>query len=57
MMNEIICFLDSSCYAVSNQWNINSVSAFIEHSKNLGYQFEAVVGIKTNPRKSALIRG
>ena len=40
--DEIICFADSSCYAVSNQWNINSVSAFIEHSKNLGYQFEAL---------------
>jgi hypothetical protein len=40
--DEIICFSNSSCYAVSNQWNINSVSAFIEHSKKFGYEFEAL---------------
>ncbi|CAN5344970.1 hypothetical protein BH20ACI1_BH20ACI1_26140 [soil metagenome] len=40
--DEIIYFSDSSCYAVSNQWNIDSVTAFIEHSMNLGYEFEAL---------------
>lgn len=40
--DEIICFSDGSCYAVSNQWNINSVSEFIKHSKNFGYKFEAL---------------
>jgi hypothetical protein len=39
---DIICFSDLSCYAVSNQWNINSVSAFIEHSRKLGFEFEAL---------------
>ncbi|MBA2621456.1 MAG: hypothetical protein H0U87_09675 [Acidobacteria bacterium] len=40
--DEIICFSDSSNYAVSNQWNKDSVGAFIEHSRNLGFEFEAV---------------
>lgn len=40
--NELICFTDCSCYAVSNQWNINSVSVFIKHCQNLGYEFEAI---------------
>lgn len=40
--DEVIYFPDSSYYAVSNQWNKDSVSAFIEHSRNLGFEFEAV---------------
>ncbi len=40
---DIICFSDLSCYVASNQWNIDSVSAFIEHSQNLGFEFKALL--------------
>lgn len=41
--DEIICFSDSSCYAVSNQWGKDNLVEFIEHAENLGFQIEEIL--------------
>lgn len=37
---DIISFSDSTRYAVSNQWNKDSLAIFINHARNLGFQIE-----------------
>lgn len=39
---DIISFADSTRYAVSNQWNKDSLAVFIAHARNLGFQIEEV---------------
>lgn len=37
---EVVEFLDSSRYAISNQWGVGNIEAFIKQSKSLGYDIE-----------------
>ena len=39
---DIICFSDSSRYAVSNQWGKGNLVDFTKHAQNLGFQFEEI---------------
>ena len=39
---DIISFSDATRYAVSNQWNKDSLALFINHARNLGFQIEAM---------------
>ena len=39
---DIICFPDTTRYAVSNQWNKDSLAIFINHARNLGFQIEEI---------------
>lgn len=37
---EVIEFADSSRFAISNQWGVGNIEAFIKQSKSLGYDIE-----------------
>ena len=38
--DEVLEFLDSSRYAISNQWGKGNIGKFISQAKNLGYEIE-----------------
>lgn len=39
---DIICFPDTTQYAVSNQWGKGNLVNFINHARNLGFQIEEI---------------